>query len=161
LQPIDADAVFISEGGEDLGNAENVEVLDAGRRVSITFSGGLLEGLGVGTKEIEIHGCDAGRRAFFASGALSIIQGIMTVKWASEPGAMPVLLRLSGASGSTVIRIFNPAGLLVRADTVQRDGATYVWDGLSNSGRKVASGVYIVHAQGGGLAASCKVVVLH
>lgn len=61
--------------------------------------------------------------------------------------------------GSHVIRIYTPAGELVREWAVQGTGSV-IWDGTDGAGVLVASGVYFVQLTGPGLSKTQKAIVV-
>ncbi len=75
-----------------------------------------------------------------------------------------LLCRVRGAHGPTIVDIFDPAGRFVRHLSevhFDGDGALEVcWDGLTDEGRSVTRGVYLVRVKCGSTVAAGKTVVL-
>ncbi len=64
------------------------------------------------------------------------------------------------AGASAELGIYTPAGRLVRRLAAGEGGGTVVWDGLSDKGEPVATGVYLVRLKAAGRSAHRKVVLL-
>jgi len=74
-----------------------------------------------------------------------------------------VAFELPPSDGPAAVRIYNARGQCVRTlAACLEPGGSYelVWDGLSDSGRRVSSGVYFVTLTGGDVARRAKLVVL-
>jgi len=159
-EPIDPLHVLISEGGRALGRALSLNISDEGKRITTVFDGRTFDDLSTGVREVAINGCGDGMRPFGVKGTLEIARARLVVQWTSMPGRRPVILQVNGALSRTELRIFSSTGTLVRWDTIDEGSNSYIWDGLSESGATVSSGVYLVQARRGGISGSCKVILL-
>jgi hypothetical protein len=144
-----------------LGTAAGIVSADSstGRAVAL-FPLHLLDGVPPGDQTLEISGCDPQGIPFHAASSIEVIQMRGALQWSSPPGAVPILIRLGKELlGVNSLRIYDSRGRLVRSE--RAPGTDLIaWDGKTDSGAKVSSGVYEVTAVKGTTIHTCKVVVL-
>lgn len=126
---------------------------------------------GIGIRDVEGHGamaavCTNGAGVHIASDVAAGAGGpwappallLRRVIAVPNPFRAGVGLRLEPAlAGPASIRIFDPAGRLVRELEV-RDAQQVVWDGIDASGRPAAAGGYLIRASAGSTFAAGKAV---
>jgi len=158
---LEPNRVQLSWRQTSLGVAEAIVSADTSTgEATISFQMHLLDGLPPGHQTIEIAGCDPQGMPFRTSSSLEVYRMRGALQWSSPPGAIPVLVRISSELlGIASIRIYDSSGRLVRTEPVS--GTNLVaWDGRTDGGVRVSSGVYVVVAKMASALHTCKVVIL-